>query len=423
MKEEFLQFIWQFGLFDKSGLTCTDGNSAEIIHQGKSNRDSGPDFINARIRIGDTLWAGNAEIHVNSSDWAKHNHSIDKSYDNIIAHIVYNHDTDVSRPSGEIIPTICLNGRIAKKHIDNYNNLLNSKDWVPCGKQISAVPSHILISWLDRIIATRIERRSEEILSLLSSQKNNWEETFYIILARNFGFKINSLPFELLAKSMPQTILAKHKSNEMQINALIFGQSGLLSHNFTDAYPLKLKAEYEYLKIKLGLQPLEGHLWKYMRLRPPNFPEIRLSQFASLIYKSSSLFSKILSIKNINDIYSLFDTETNEYWKTHYRFDSAVKPKSNKIGVTSVDNIIINTIVPMLYIYGNEHDEKRFKILAYELLSNIKAEDNVIIRKWNELSITVKNSYESQAMLELKNEYCNKKQCLSCGVGNYLVKS
>jgi len=439
MTEEFLHHIWKFRLFDQLNLQTTVGESVEITKVGNHNFDAGPDFFNAQVKIGNTLWAGNVEIHINSSDWKKHSHQHDKAYDNIILHIVYNADETIYRSSGETIPTLQLKGKIENKFYLNYSNFKTNKDWIPCEKQITTVPQLIVNNILDRLLLERLERKSTLISESLKLNNNNWEETFYQYLARNFGFNTNAEPFELLAKSLPSIYLAKHKNSLLQLEALLFGQAGLLNNHLEDKYLQALQNEYVFLKQKLKLHSLDVHLWKFLRLRPVNFPTIRISQFANLIFKSNHLFSKIIETEKCDDLKKLLNVDVSEYWNTHYVFDKISIPKPGKkakgeiepkekslkkcLGKDSVNCIIINTIVPFLFVYGKQRDDVKYVERALKFLDQTAGENNSIINKWKSLKLSVKTAYSTQALLQLKNEYCSHKKCLSCNIGNYLLKN
>lgn len=409
-------------MFDNKELQTTSGEEIKILKAGEHNSDSGPDFFNARIKIGATEWAGNVEIHSRSCDWHKHKHTTDKTYDNIILHVVHEADEKLFRKSGEEIPTLELKDKIPQNIYGKYLQFKSNKDWIPCEKQISSVDKFTLSNWLDRLLVERLERKSKTITDSLRQNKNNWEETFYQMLARNFGQKINSEPFELLAKALPVSVLAKHKNNLLQIEALLLGTAGMLKRDFKDNYPNELKKEFKFLKSKFKLNPIDSSLWKFMRLHPPNFPTIRISQFANLIYKSSHLFSKILEAGSVKQIISLFETETTEYWQTHYRFDKLSPRRKKKLGSDSINTIIINTIVPFLFIFGKEKSEEKYYDRALSFLEKLSPENNSIISKWKSIGVPAKSSYETQALLQLKNEYCSKKRCLECSVGNALLK-
>ncbi len=423
MTEEFLHHIWKFRLFNQLNLESTAGETIEIVKVGNHNFDAGPDFFNAQLKIGNTLWAGNVEIHVNASDWKKHLHQQDKAYDNIILHIVHNADELIYRASGKLMPTIELKDKFDKKIYQNYLNFKSNSDWIPCEKLIHTVPQLLINSTLDRLLLERLERKSIFITDSLKINNNNWEETFYQLLARNFGFKTNSEPFELLAKSLPSIFLAKHKNSLLQIEAMLFGQSGLLNEHLEDKYLQTLQNEYIFLKQKLKLQPIDAHLWKFLRLRPVNFPTIRIAQFANLIYNSTHLFSKIIETEKCNDLQTLMNVDVSDYWQSHYVFDKASPLKTRHLGEESVNNIIINTVVPFLFVYGKQHGEVKYVDRALQFSEQTTGENNAIINKWNTLGLPVKTAYSTQSLLQLKNEYCNQKKCLSCAIGNYLLKN
>ncbi len=419
MQEEFLHYLWKFRLFDSKNLKTVDGELIEILKPGEHNFDSGPDFFNAKIRIGKTLWAGNVEIHIRASDWEVHKHQHDKAYDNVILHVVHEADKKLLRKTGEIIPTLELKSRIPQNIYQMYVSFKGSKDRIPCGRQIKDIDPFTLNHWLARLLIERLERKSGPILESLKQNKNNWEETFYQFLARNFGLKVNSEPFEILARALPLSILAKHRNNLIQLEALLFGTAGLLEKELKDDYPRQLQKEFKFLKSKYKIKPMNGSLWKFMRLHPPNFPTIRISQFANLLHKSTHLFSKTLETK---DLSALLASETSDYWLTHYRFDKVSPKRMKTLGSESIHNIMINTIAPIIFIYGKQKGEELFTDHTLDLLEKILPEKNSIISKWQELGVHAKNAGETQALIQLKNEYCTKKRCLECSVGARLLQ-
>ena len=420
MKEEFLQFIWKYGLFTINNLKTIDGKPVEIISAGQPNTDSGPDFFNAKIKIGETTWAGNIEIHQKSSHWYQHRHDSDAAYDNVILHVVEVHDKPVQVKKHEL-PTMVLD--YPDEILNNYENLLKSKRWIACEERLPEVDPFILRFWFSSLMVERLESKTGEILRLLEQNKNNWNETFYQLLARNFGMKINALPFELLAKSLPLSILSKHKNSLFQTEALLFGQSGLLNEPLPgDDYYLLLRKEYSYLYKKYGLSGIESHLWKFMRLRPINFPTVRIAQLAMLIHHSSALFSRIMETENPDHLRKLFDVKASEYWDTHYRFNKPSEENRQKVlGETAFNNLVINTIVPLLFVYGDQHLDQTMKDRALLLLDKLDAEENQIIRKWNESGIECRTAFETQALLQLKNNYCDHKKCLNCQLGAKII--
>jgi len=420
MKEEFLHYIWKYRLFHNKNLKTTNQEEIEIINLGSHNYNSGPDFFNAKIKIADTVWVGNIEIHINSSDWYVHNHHNDKAYDNVILQVVCKDDKEVKRTNGEHIPTFEI--KFDQKLLNNYSSLLKNESWIPCQKDIKKVDSFTIQNWIEKLAIERLENKANRINGFLNQTRNSWEEAFYIHLARNFGFKLNSVPFEQLAKSLPLIYLAKHKDNLFQIEALLFGQAGFLDMDSGDKYYENLKKEYLFLKSKFKLKPLEKHLWKFLRSRPGNFPSIRIAQFAKLIHNSSSLFSKILETKSTNDFYKMFIVEPSEYWKNHYLFNKESVSKSKAIGKSAVDILLINTVIPFLFVYGKAKALPELQDRSINLLESIKSEKNSIISHWIDLGVKASSAFETQALIQLKNEYCNHKKCLNCHIGNYLIK-
>jgi hypothetical protein len=312
---------------------------------------------------------------------------------------------------------------VDKKIHQNYLNFKSSSDWIPCEKQIAVVPQLIINSTIDRLLLERLERKSRSISDSLLINNNNWEETFYQHLARNFGFKTNAEPFELLAKSLSSLVLAKHKSSLLQIEAMLFGQAGFLNEHLEDKYPQQLQNEYIFLKQKFKLHSIDRHLWKFLRLRPVNFPTVRIAQFANLIFNSTHLFSKIIETEKCDDLKRLMNVDVSEYWKTHYVFDNSSLLNTKHLGEDAVNNIIINTVVPFLFVYGKQKGEEKYVDRALNFLEQTKGESNSIIGKWKTLKMPVKTAYSTQGLLQLKNEYCDHKKCLSCSIGNYLLKN
>jgi hypothetical protein len=422
--EDFLHYVWKFRLFDRADLQTTDGEELEIFSAGIHNSDSGPDFQTARLRIGDTAWAGNVEVHVSSSDWQKHGHTTDDSYSNVILHVVYKDDKPLILSNGRHVPTLELQNRIPDDLYNRYHNLVfGNQTIIPCEANIGSVDSLTMHNWLTRVLIERLEKRSAAVIDVLNLNHGDWEETFYQFLAANFGFKTNALPFELLAKSLPQITLAKHKNNPLQIEALIFGQAGFLAGDVKDEYPLKLKKEYEFLQKKYKLTPVENYLWKFMRLRPQNFPTIRLAQFAALVVHSNHLFSKVLEIKDIKTLQNLFsEIKVNPYWEDHYRFDVESAPSSKNMGAASIDILLLNTLALFLFSYGKHNQVQHYINRSLKLLEHLPNESNNIITDFTNLGVKINTAFESQALLELKNNYCSYKKCLHCGVGNKILK-
>jgi Protein of unknown function (DUF2851) len=410
MTERLLQFIWQFQYFNKGELQTTAGEDIQIIFPGNFNTNQGPDFNDAKIKIGKTTWAGNIELHLLSSDWKKHNHHNDKNYNNVILHVVWDDDF----PNYNM-PVLNLKNRIARVLLQKYEELMNAKGFIACEKSIASVKPIILQSWKERLLA-------ERLITFLDENNHHWEETFWWMLARNFGIKINADVFEAMARTIPLSILAKHKNQIHQLEALLMGQANLLHEKFTEDYPVMLKKEYEFYKSKYKIQP-NAYPAFFLRMRPGNFPTIRLAQLAMLIHQSEHLFSKIKETVSLKDVKKWLDVTANDYWHYHYRFDEASSFKKKNLGAAMIDNILINTICTVLFAYGHFHKEQKYKDKALQWLEEITAESNSITKGFQQVGLQNKNAHDSQALIELKNEFCSKKKCLDCAVGNALLKT
>ncbi len=418
LNEDLLHYIWKYRLYHIPDLKTTSGERLDIIRVGQHNVHAGPDFSNAKIRIDETLWAGNVEIHLRSSDWYRHQHQSDKAYDNVILHVVARHDQSIIRSDGTEIPTLEIGHLIPQKIIENYKDLMAGLNWIPCEKKIKAVDELYINSCLTRMLVERLEAKTELVYTLLSEVKANWDEAFYIMLARNFGFKTNALPFEMLARSLPQSLLARYKDRSYQIESLIFGQAGFLETKLKDAYPQLLRKEYRFLRKKHDLRPVDRYLWKYMRLRPRNFPSIRLAQFTALIIRSNHLFADIIEEKEPGIIPRMFEKlKPNEYWNTHYRFDQECRYFVSSIGAEAINNILINTVSVFLFAFGLRTGSEVHRERAIKMLENLKPERNAIISRFNKIGVNSDNAALSQALLELKKSYCDQKKCLSCEIG------
>lgn len=421
MKEDLLQFIWKFQYYNSNELLTTSGDAIQIIHPGSHNFNQGPDFIQAKIKISDTLWAGNIELHINSSHWNLHKHSTDPNFNNIILHVVWNHDVEISDHNGNNLPTLELQSRVSKILLEKYEQLMNGAQFIPCEKQWREVNELTLTNWKQRLVAERLMTRSENILRILKETNDHWEETFWWLIASNFGLKVNSEFFQKLAKTLPVILLAKHKNSLLQIEALLFGQAGLLESQFNEKYPAMLQKEYRFFQKKYRLDPIDGELF-FLRMRPANFPTIRLAQLARLIHESEHLFSKIKEAKSLAAVKKMFAVVANDYWHYHYIFDEETEYKIKTLGKQMIDNVIINTIVPVLFSYGLHHDEEYFKEKAISWLEEVSPEKNSITKGFEQLGFANKNAFDSQALLQLKNEYCGNRLCLQCEIGNSLLK-
>lgn len=423
MKEAVLHYIWQNKLFSAQQQSTTDNEPVEIIDVGLHNTNAGPDFFNAKIKIGNTLWAGNVEIHVKSSDWNRHNHQTDKAYNSVILHVVTDADTDVYSQNGNRVTQLVL--RYPEYIEQNYRHLIQNATPVACADKLPDVPGIFIQNWKNALLVERLELKTKSIEQLLHDTHMHWEECFYITLARNFGFSTNSQAFELLAKSIPLNVLAKHKDNLLQIESLLFGQAGLLPETSADgSYPAQLSAEYNFLQHKYQLKRiLDQSHWKLSRLRPTNFPHVRIAQFAALIHSSSKLFSKIVERPECDYLQSLFTCTPSDYWELHYTFFSPQtdKKRSKKLGIQSIRVILINTVVPFLFCYAAHKGDQPLKDRAISLLEELPAERNAIISLWNDLGIACQSAYDTQALLQLKKNYCDRKACIHCRIGHKVL--
>ena len=421
MSEDFLHFIWKYGLFERNGMVTDTGEEVQIISMGEHNTDAGPDFLNARLRIGTTTWAGNVELHLRSSDWFSHHHNTDKAYNNVILHVVYAYDHAIIRKSGEIVPTVQL--KFNNQLYENYFRLLERKSGWPCDAKIMQVDPLIIDLWINALVVERLQQKTQHIAGLLKQYKNSWEEVFYITLARAFGFGLNALPFELMARSISYAQLARHRDNKKQIEALIMGQAGFLDEAVLfSSYYGELRSEYIHLKNKYHLKPVERHLWKFLRLRPVNFPTLRLAQFSALLQKSEGIFSRVMSCNDLQELNVLLNVTASEYWNTHYTFDTPSSPSVKRLGSEAINTLIINAVIPFMFIYGQMNNKELLKDRALSLLNFIPAEHNKIVDRWDKLGFKLKSAFDSQGILQLVNTYCNKKQCLSCSIGTRIIQ-
>ena len=421
MNESLLQFIWQFQYFKTTNLQTTEGEAITLIQPGYINVNQGPDFLNAKVVIGDNTWAGNIELHILTSDWNKHKHSGDKNYSNVILHVVWKNDLAKAAPNQTTIPVLELQHCVSKILLERYDELMNKKTFVPCDNHLPVLDSMKWLAWKERLAVERLQRKSNEILESLTKANNHWEEVFWWKLAGNFGIKVNAEIFENIATSIPVNILAKHKNQIHQLESLLLGQAGLLNHDFEEEYPAMLKKEYlfyqkKYKLIQIPLAPF------FLRMRPANFPTIRLAQLAMLIQHSVHLFSKIKELQTVKEVRELLDVTANDYWHYHYMFDQPTAFHPKKLGLQMIENIIINTIIPILFAHGLFTKNEVIKEKAVKWLFDLGAEKNAITKTWSTLGVTNKNALESQALIELKNSYCKQTRCLECAVGNALMK-
>lgn len=419
--EEILHYIWKFRLFQKD-LKTTDGQPVEIIDVGLSNTNEGPDFFNAKIKIGDKVWAGNVEIHKTSDDWVKHKHHTNKNYNSVILHVVEKVTCEVFNELGQSViqcEIVC-----PQKIRENYEYLIHSDTDIPCCNYIGSMSSLHLTSWMNSLLIERMERKSNHMQELLTRFNNSWEDLFYVLLSRNFGFGLNSDSFERLALSLPLKYIRKQADNLIQIEALLFGQAGMLDKpKADDDYFALLQKEYEFLKNKYELKPLESYIFKSLRTRPTAFPQIRIAQLAALLHSSHGLFSKITSCEDLGRIRLMFHVNASEYWQTHFAFGATAERKSKYLGDSSLDIILINTVAPILFLYGKNINSEIHCERAFQFLEMLNPEQNSITKRFSKLKMPLNNAADSQAMIQLKREYCEPRKCLFCRIGHQLLTS
>ena len=417
MTEKLLQYIWQFQYFNRSQLQTAAGERLEIVYTGKLNTDQGPDFCNAQVKIDDTLLAGSVELHVKTSQWRQHGHGSDANYNNVILHVVYEHNED--KPT---IPVLELQHRIPRMLLDRYVALMHSPAFIPCAASLSEVNGLVWHSWKERLLAERLLRRSESVFQFLAQNNFHWEETLWWMLARNFGMKTNTDAFEAIARSIPINLLSKHKTQIHHLEAMLFGQANLLGTSHQEDYPRMLWREYKFLKKKYALQQVFMPI-HFLRMRPGNFPTVRLAQLAALIQRSVHLFSQLLEMEELSSVRALFNITANDYWHYHYRFDESSSFRKKTLGQDMIDNLIINTIVPLVFAYGLYRKDDRYRTKAIRWLEGLNGESNTVTRGFDSLGLEGSSAFDSQALLELKTRYCDYRRCLECAAGNSLLRS
>ena len=420
--EQLLHYVWKHKIFPLKELKTTTGQQVEVIDTGLANTDAGPDFFNAKLKLDGVLWIGNIEIHERSSDWFKHGHHADAGYNSVILHIASEIDTEISRSNGERIPQIQLICPEAVR--TNYKELLETDSYPPCYRIIPSLPPFTAHSWMTALQMERFEQKATLLNERLKRCQGNWEDAFFITLARNFGFGLNGDAFETWAHRLPFRAVAKHRNDLFQIEAIFFGQAGILEDSDGDGYYLRLKKEYTYLQHKFGLIPMDASLWRFLRLRPANFPHIRIAQLACLYHRAYGLLSRIMETETLQGVRDILKGGTSEYWLTHYTFGGSSPSRPKTLSNTSLDLLIINTVVTFLYAYGLHKGNRVLCARAGSFLEELKAENNYITRMWEQCGMKASNAADSQALIQLKKEYCDKKKCLYCRIGyEYLKRS
>ena len=421
MKEDFLHHVWQFKKFDIANLKTTKGESIQILNSGQYLQLAGPDFFNAQLIIGNQKWAGNVEIHLKSSDWYVHNHEKDSNYDSVILHVVWEYDVPIFRKDNSEIPTVELKEYVALSDLHKYQSLVSQKSWIYCENELQNVDNFIYKNWQERLFFERLERKSQLIFELVETSNQDWEAVLFYLLAKNFGLNTNGELFFKVAKSIPFHVIRKESFSLESLEALLLGQANLLSHDFQDSNAKELQKSYAYLVQKYQLQEKVIGSVEFFKHRPDNFPTIRLAQLANLYFHRKNLFSLVMNSTSISELYQIFNLGVSKYWETHYNFDKESSKKMKKLSKSFIDLLVINTIIPLRFAYARSQNKEITQELI-DLATLIPAEQNVIIEKFKIFGLQVNNVYESQALLELKKNYCDHKKCLDCTIGHFILK-
>jgi len=428
--EQLLHYVWKHKLFPLKELQTTDGKTVEVIDPGLHNRNAGPDFFNAKVHIGRTLWVGNVEIHDKSSDWYLHGHDKDPHYDNVVLHVAGLVDTDVKNSRGDFLPQLQL--AVPQTVSEHYEELLKTDCYPPCYKVIPDLTSLMVHAWMAALQTERLEQKTEAIRKRVEQCGGSWEDAYFVTLARNYGFGINNDAFEEWAKAIPLQAVGHHRDDLFQIEAIFMGQAGLLELQtipdyyqqtaLNEGYFAKLRNEYLYLAHKFSMKPMDFSRWRFLRLRPQNFPHIRISQLASLYYQQKAGLSQLVECETIEQLKRLLSSRVTPYWETHYTFGSTSSKNEKHLGYGSLNLLMINTAIPMLFAYGRHRSKEVLCDRAFDFLEQLKAENNHIIRMWQQVGLPVKTAGDSQALIQLKKEYCDKKECLRCRFGYEYLK-
>jgi len=422
VKEDFLHYVWQYKKFDFSNLKTVAGELLTISNSGNYLQQAGPDFFNAQIVIGNQKWAGNVEIHIKSSDWYLHHHEKDANYDSVILHVVWEHDTPIFRKDNSEIPVLELKNYISTAVLQNYKALATQKSWIYCENQIATVDPFVLKNWQERLFFERLERKSLPVEKLLQETDNDWEAVLFCMLAKNFGLNTNGETFFKIAKAIPFSIIRKESFEAENLESLFFGTADLFPVDAQDTYTKNLKNRFDYSVQKYQLQKVILEPVTFFKHRPDNFPTIRLAQLAMLYHKQQNLFSKVIAVKTLAEFYQLFDIVISDYWQTHYQFDKESPKKKKHFSKSFINLLIINTIIPIQFAYTKSLGKETSETIL-DLLREVAPEKNIIIEKFSNYGVKAQNAFETQSLLQLKNEYCNQGKCLQCAVGIQLLKA
>lgn len=423
MKEELLHYVWKTKSFQFTNLRTTEGQTLHIDQFGVYNLNAGPDFLQGKITLGKTQWIGHIELHVLSSDWIRHNHETDQAYQNVILHVVWEEDEVIYLQDGTRVPCIELKGLIPEDFLQSYDRFSRRPDKITCSEELKLSPKTTFLLQLNRMYVERLEEKCHPIALELESNQNDWSQTLFVIIAKCFGLKVNAAGMEAMARKIPINLLAKHGESVFQLEALMYGQAGMLSSSWLDRYPKKLRSEYIFLTNKYKLKGLSGKEWKLSKMRPSSFPTIRISQLANLYGKNKDLHADILHTDSLESLYSIFQIEASSYWDNHYLFDKESIFQDKIIGKSTINNILINGIIPFLFAYGQYRSEDQYVERALKFAEEIAPEENRIVRNWKKYDVRLSNALETQGLLQLQKHYCDKKRCLECSFGNKVLKS
>ncbi len=424
--EKLLHFVWMKRVFPPTGLQTTCGKTVEVLDVGLHNHDAGPDFFNAKVKIDGQVWAGNVEVHLKSSDWYRHHHDNDRTYHNVILHVVNQDDCKVTNAQGEELPTVVL--PIPRLIEENFHELMAEELYPPCYRVIRSIPEETTRAWLHTLTLQRLEEKAQRILQWLHRSTGDWQLACFATLARNFGFGINSEAMEIWAASIPLIAAGKHRDNLLQIEALFFGQAGLLDEEMVseeqrDDYYKALTREYAFLANKFSLRPINPKLWRFLRLRPHNFPHMRLAQLARLFHEDAIDFTKIIETEDLSALRKNFTRGVSPYWETHFSFGHETARDTKMLSAASTNLLMVNTAAPLLYVVGKNRNDDALKNRALSILQSLPAEENKIVRSWKAAGLTAQHAADSQAFIQLKSKFCDHRDCLRCRFGKlYLGK-
>ncbi|MCB0769902.1 MAG: DUF2851 family protein [Flavobacteriales bacterium] len=421
--EELLQFIWEKSMYEPHALRTTDGRTVDVIHPGLIQPNSGPDLSGALVRVDGQLWAGTVEVHIRSSEWDVHGHQYDPAYENVVLHVVYVHDKEVRTQQGTLLPTLELINRLPLERAHTYHGLMRGKDFIPCAEHIGKVGPKMIRYRLQEVLEQRFLRKGEAVERIQERTRGNVEETLYRLLAMGFGMRVNAEPFGMLAEALPLKIVKRYRDDPERVEALVFGQAGMLQVDLVDDFPRRLQADHAVLGMLHGLRPAPVGAWKFGRMRPANFPTIRLAQFAQFLVRCDGSFGKVLQLVDVEDLRDLLDVEASPYWNTHHRFDHPGTFRPKRLGTMAADHIIINTIVPALHALGRIHGRPALVRRALEILEQLPAEHNAVLEKWSGLGLRADSAADGQALLELRGSHCGQRHCLSCVIGMELLRN